>query len=87
MAEETGLRGFDLTAWGAVFGPAGLPKPIVDRLSSEITRIVTDPEFREKMQQIGVEIQSSTPEQLRQFVSQQLLVWGTKVKDAQIQPE
>jgi tripartite-type tricarboxylate transporter receptor subunit TctC len=87
IAEETGLRGFDLTAWGAVFGPAGLPKPIVDRLSSEITRIVTDPEFREKMQQIGVEIQSSTPEQLRQFVSQQLLVWGTKVKDAQIQPE
>lgn len=87
VAEETGLQGFDLTAWGAVFGPAGLPPPIVGRLNGEITRIVSEPEFRERLKQAGVETQTSTPEELQQFVARQLVVWGTKVKDAQIQPE
>jgi tripartite-type tricarboxylate transporter receptor subunit TctC len=87
VAEETGLQGFDLTAWGAVFGPAGMPRPIVTRLNTEMTRIVSEPDFRERLRQAGVETQTSTPDELQQFVARQLVVWGTKVKDAQIQPE
>lgn len=87
IAEETGLEGFDLTAWGAVFGPAGVPKPIVDRLGFELAKITGDPEFRERLQQAGVEAQTGTAEELRVFVDRQLLVWGTKVRDAKIQPE
>jgi tripartite-type tricarboxylate transporter receptor subunit TctC len=87
ITEETGLQGFDLTAWGAVFGPAGMPKQITDRLATELARITTNPEFRERLQQAGVEAQTSTPEELRVFVDRQLVVWGAKVKDARIQPE
>jgi tripartite-type tricarboxylate transporter receptor subunit TctC len=87
ITEETGLQGFDLTAWGAVFGPAGMPRQIADRMAAELTKITTDPEFRERLQQAGVEAQTSTPEELRAFVDRQLVVWGAKVKDARIQPE
>jgi tripartite-type tricarboxylate transporter receptor subunit TctC len=87
IGEETGLKGFDLTAWGALFGPAGLPAPIVERLNTEINRIISDPDFRDKLKQSGVETQTSSAEGLRQFVDRQLVVWGTKVRDAQIQPE
>lgn len=87
ITEETGLQGFDLTAWGAVFGPAGMPRPIVERLSAELARITTDPDFRDRLRQAGVEAQTSTADELRAFVDQQLVVWGTKVKDAGIQPE
>lgn len=87
VAEETGLQGFDLTAWGAVFGPAGMPRPIVDRLASELATITSDPEFRDRLLQAGVEAQTSTADELRLFVDRQLVVWGTKVKDARIQPE
>lgn len=87
ITEETGLQGFDLTAWGAVFGPAGIPRPIVERLSAELARITTDLDFRDRLRQAGVEAQTSTADELRAFVDQQLVVWGTKVKDAGIQPE
>lgn len=87
ITEETGLQGFDLTAWGAVFGPAGMSPAVVARLNTAITRIVTDTDFRERLKQAGVEARTSTAEELRQFVARQLSVWGTKVKDAQIQPE
>jgi tripartite-type tricarboxylate transporter receptor subunit TctC len=87
ITEETGLQGFDLTAWGALFGPAGVPRPIVDRLAAEVTRITSQGEFRERLRTAGVEVQQSTPDELRTFVDKQLLVWGKKVRDAQIQPE
>lgn len=87
ITEETGLEGFDLTAWGAVFGPAGMPKPIVDRLVHELATITGDPEFRERLLKAGVEAQTSTAQELQVFVDRQLLVWGTKVRDAQIEPE
>jgi len=87
VAEQTGLKGFDLTAWGAVFGPAGVPAPIVERLYAEIDRIVADPAFAERLRQAGVETQRGSPQDLKAFVDQQLVVWGTKVRDAQIQPE
>jgi len=87
ITEETGLQGFDLTAWGALFGPAGVPRPIVDRLAAEVTRITSQGEFLERLRTAGVEVQQSTPDELRTFVDKQLLVWGKKVRDAQIQPE
>lgn len=87
ITEETGLEGFDLTAWGAVFGPAGMPKPIVDRLVRELATITGDPEFRERLLKAGVEAQTSTAQELQVFVDRQLHVWGTKVRDAQIEPE
>ena len=86
ITEQTGLPDFDLTAWGAVFGPADLPAPIVARLNSELNQITTDPVFREQLRQAGVEAQASTAEELRVFVERQLTVWGMKVKDADIQP-
>ncbi len=87
ITEETGLQGFDLTAWGAIFGPAGLPAPVVATLSTALNRITTSPDFRDRLRQAGVEAQASTPEELRVFVDRQMVVWGTKVKDAGIQPE
>ena len=57
------------------------------RLSAELARITTDPDFRDRLRQAGVEAQTSTADELRAFVDQQLVVWGTKVKDAGIQPE
>ncbi len=87
ITEETGLQGFDLTAWGAIFGPAGMPKAVVDRLVSELGKITIDSDFREKLRQAGVEAQTSNAEELKIFVDRQLVVWGTKVKDARIQPE
>ncbi|MDF1486547.1 tripartite tricarboxylate transporter substrate-binding protein [Ramlibacter sp. H39-3-26] len=71
IAEETGLQGFDLTAWGAVFGPIAMPWAIVaHRLSAALARITTDPGFCDWLRQAGVETQTCTADELRTFLDQ-----------------
>jgi tripartite-type tricarboxylate transporter receptor subunit TctC len=44
-----GLTGFNPGTWYGIIAPTGIPKPIIDRLSTELSRIVAKPEFREKL--------------------------------------
>jgi tripartite-type tricarboxylate transporter receptor subunit TctC len=60
---EAGLPGFDLRPWQGMLAPAGTPRPIVDRLSGEVGRIVSMPDVRDKLLQLGMEPLVSTPEQ------------------------
>jgi tripartite-type tricarboxylate transporter receptor subunit TctC len=57
VEEACGLLGFESTTWYGLFGPAGLPRPILERLSAEVTRIVREPEFARWL----VESQGITP--------------------------
>ena len=82
-----GLRNFDLAAWSGLFGPAGLPKDIVDRLNSTLQTILKRVEVRERLLAMGAETTPSDPVQFAALVSQQLEIWGQKVRDAGIQPE
>ena len=50
------LPGFDLTSWNGIFGPAGLPKPIVDRLNTEVLAVLADKEVQDKLANIGFEV-------------------------------
>jgi tripartite-type tricarboxylate transporter receptor subunit TctC len=54
-APESGLPNLIALSWFVVFGPAGLPKPIVERLSEELTAMASSPQFREKCVQFGTE--------------------------------
>ena len=60
---EAGLPGFDLRPWQGMLAPAGTPRPIVDRLSAEVGKIVSMPEMKERLHGLGMEPLVSTPEQ------------------------
>jgi len=64
---EAGLAGFDHKSWLSVFAPAGTPKPIVDKLGAEITKMLASPKIKQKFDSAGVEPFVSTPEQLTQM--------------------
>lgn len=87
ISETPGLAGFELTAWVAMFAPAGTPKEIVDRLSAEVRKALAKPEIRERIIQFAAEVTPSTPAQLGDFVKAQLANWGKRIKDAGIEPE
>ena len=87
VAKTADLPGFDLAAWVAMFGPAGMPADIVSRLSVEINRILGKKEIRDRLLSLGAEVAPSSAAELEAYVKQQLEVWGKKVKDAGIQPE
>lgn len=87
IEETLGLKDFDLAAWTGVFGPAGLPRDVVDRLSSALVEILAKPAVRERITAAGAEPTPSDAATFGQFVRRQLEVWGRKVADAGIKPE
>ena len=87
MAETPGLEGFDLIAWVAMLGPAGMPKDMVDKLSAAARKALAKPEVKEKIAGFAAEAAPGTPEELATFIKEQLTSWGNSVKEAGIQPE
>jgi tripartite-type tricarboxylate transporter receptor subunit TctC len=65
---ESGVPGFVMTSWWGMFGPAGLPQPIVGRLNTELVRILKTPEVQKTFATLGVDAANSTPEELAALV-------------------
>jgi tripartite-type tricarboxylate transporter receptor subunit TctC len=87
VAETPGFAGFDLTSWGGMFGPAGMPRDVVNRLNAELLKILARKDIAERLTAMGVEIAPSSPEEMAEFVRRQLDGWGAKIRQAGIQPE
>ena len=77
---ESGLAGFDVSAWDAIFVPAGTPRPIVNRLNEAIHKALADPELRAQLQSRGAEAAPGTPEELAKHIASNITLWGDAVK-------
>jgi tripartite-type tricarboxylate transporter receptor subunit TctC len=84
---EAGLPNLDATSWFAVFAPARTPKPIIDRLTSEIARIVSTPAFRQKAQEQGATADYLNPQQMDALVKSETARWTEVVKAAKIEAD
>jgi len=87
IEETLGLRDFDMASWAGLFGPANLPKDIVDKLSAVLLKTLSRPDIREKMLATNIEPLPATPSAFTQFLKHQLNVWKQKVQDAGVEPE
>lgn len=81
------LPGFDITAWFAIVGPAGIPKEVVNKLSLAATEALKKSETKEKLAAIGLSPMPLGPDQLQTFISTEITKWTRLVKEANIQPE
>jgi tripartite-type tricarboxylate transporter receptor subunit TctC len=79
---ESGLPGFDATAWYSIVVPAGTPKPIIARLNTELVKILTSPDIRARLISEGADVETSTPEELAAFVRAEIPKWAKAVKDS-----
>jgi tripartite-type tricarboxylate transporter receptor subunit TctC len=84
---EQGLPGFEYSAWVAVFGPAKLPVAIVQKLSSNIAKVLSDPDTIKKVRAAGVEPMLGDDKQLAALLDKEIARAGEVVKAAKIQPE
>jgi len=82
--DEAGLKGFNLGTWFGILAPAGTPAPIIDRVSKEIARIVNQPEFKKKMEELGAETIGSTPAQMARQIKDDTDRFAKLVKDAKV---
>lgn len=87
IEETLKLKDFDLAAWTGIFGPAGLPRDIQEKLSTTLQKVLAKPDVRERIIAAGAEPTPSDVPAFTALVKHQLDVWGRKVADAGIQPE
>lgn len=79
---EQGLPGFEAVSWFALYAPANTPKPIVDKLQAEVSKILKSPEASKRLSDIGLEPIGSTPEELAAYQKTEITKWAKVVKDS-----
>lgn len=84
-AHESGLRDYEAIAWNGVAAPAGTPKEIVDRLSTEMTKVIRLPGTVSKMQEMGLTPVGGTPAEFADLIRREQVKWGALIKKTNIQ--
>jgi tripartite-type tricarboxylate transporter receptor subunit TctC len=84
---EQGYPGFEVTAWYAIFGPAGLAEAVLGRLNAEIVKALQTPDLHERFAKLGVTPVGSTPAELGAHVRAEIARWTQVVRTAGIKAE
>ena len=85
--DESGLKGYELTAWFAAYAPAKTPKPVIDKLNAAFREALADKDVSPKLLAAGIEPEASTPDELRKFQAAETQKWKQIAADAKIEPE
>ena len=79
---ELGLTGYELSSWQAVFAPAGTPPAIIDRLYTEISRILKMPDVAKRLGDLGLDLSGMPPAELAALVKAEVPRLGKVVRDS-----
>ncbi|TMH69628.1 MAG: tripartite tricarboxylate transporter substrate binding protein [Betaproteobacteria bacterium] len=85
--DEAGVPGYDVGVWFGVLTVAGTPREIVQRLNSEMVKVLTSAEVKERFGRLGVDVAAGTPEQFSQFLKSEVARWAKVVHDANIKAD
>jgi tripartite-type tricarboxylate transporter receptor subunit TctC len=85
--DELGIKGYVASGWYGIYGPRGMPRPIVDRLSAAVRQVVEMPDTRERFVALNLEPIGSTPDEFAKFLKEDLEKYARIARDAKIQPQ
>jgi tripartite-type tricarboxylate transporter receptor subunit TctC len=81
---EAGVRGYDVTAWQALFVPAKTPPEIVRKISADTNTALADPTIKDKLAQTGYVADGSSPEELEKLLTSEIAKWSAVIKSVGI---
>jgi tripartite-type tricarboxylate transporter receptor subunit TctC len=84
---ESGVPGFDVSAWNGVFVPAGVPAPIVAKLNADIAAAVKAPELRARLTAEGGDVVGNSSEEFARFIRNDIAMWAKVVKATGLRTE
>ncbi len=84
---ESGVTDFDLVGWFSAFVPAGTPKPVIDVLNAKIVEAMAAPSIKPQTDKLGIEVVTSSPEGLADFLRREIAKWEIYVRDAGLKAE
>ena len=84
---ESGVPGYEVNNWYAMAAPAGTPRPVILRLNKEIIAAMNVPEVKAFLLQQGLEVSTSTPEELGRYMKSEFEKWSKLIAEAKIQAD
>ena len=81
---EAGVKGAEIYEWNAVFVPSGTPQGVIGKIVMALQHALDAPEVKQRIAQLGGEMQRSTPEQTLSFIEQQVSLWGRVIRERKI---
>jgi tripartite-type tricarboxylate transporter receptor subunit TctC len=84
---EAALPSYESTQWYGILAPAATPRPVIDRLYREISRVLHMPDMQERLAAEGTEVVDGTPEVFAAHIKSETEKWAKVIKAAGIKPE
>ena len=81
------VPGYELTNWFGMTVPAATPPDLVSRLHADVSKVLRQPDFREKIAGMGADVVGSTPDQFGAFMKSESAKWGKVIREANIKAE
>ncbi len=81
------VPGYELTNWFGMTVPAATPRELINRLHADISKVLQQPDFRERIAGMGADVIGSSPDQFGAFMKAESAKWGKVIKDANIKAE
>ena len=85
--QESGVAGYDVVSWNALFAPAGTPPEIVKRLNAALRDILADAGVKRRLIELGIEARASTPQEISARLKSDIDKWRLVIEKAGIQKQ
>jgi tripartite-type tricarboxylate transporter receptor subunit TctC len=84
---ESGVPGYSVSAWVGLFAPAGTPAAVIERLNTDVARVLNNSEVRERILKVQMEPAPNSAEQFARFIGIEHKQWGSVIEAAGIKAE
>ena len=85
--DEAGVKGFEVSSWFGLYGPAGIPAPVVQRISADVLAVLATPDMRERFGKHGADPGTLAQPEFARFVESEIDKWGRVIDAAKIPKE
>ena len=85
--QESGVAGYDVVSWNALFAPAGTPPEIVKTLNGALRDILADADVKRRLIELGIEARASTPQEISARLKSDIDKWSHVIEKAGIQKQ
>lgn len=85
--QESGVAGYDVVSWNALFAPSGTPPEIVKALNQALRDILAEPDVKKRLLELGIEAKASTPEEISARLKSDIDKWRKVIDKAGIQKQ
>ena len=83
---ESGVPGYEVSAWFGIFAPAGIPAAVTDKLNQSLTAVLKTPDMQKQLRDLGAEPEFATPDVFSSYVRSESAKWAQVVKAVNLTP-